>query len=96
MIFDGVQGEVPLTGWVPDYHLPEIILDRLTDGRFCATNRCYRAEATWIRPTGAGVTLIDAAEGKLLDCDAGAPECAAAATEISFWKSRIYDLIGLP
>ena len=96
LIFDGTAGEVPLTGWVPDYQLPEIILDRLTDGRFCATNRCYRAERYWIRSTGTGVTLVDSTNGQLLACDTGAAECAAAAPEIAFWKSRIYDLIGLP
>jgi hypothetical protein len=95
LVFDGLKGELPLTGWVADYHLPEVILDRLTDGRFCATNRCYRSEKYWIRPIGSGMTLVDAASGTLLKCDSNPQECSAAADEVSFWKSRTYDLMGL-
>jgi hypothetical protein len=95
MIFDGAAGEMPLTGLIPAYQLPEIIMEQLTSGRFCAENRCYRSVPTWLRPIGDELIVIDAASGQLQTCAAGRPECVAAQEEANYWKSRIYALIGL-
>jgi phosphoglycerol transferase MdoB-like AlkP superfamily enzyme len=95
MIFDGTAGEMPLTGWIPSYQVPEIIMEQVTKGRFCAENRCYRAEPTWIRPLGHELSIVHAAEGRLETCDAGGAECVAAENEASYWKSRVYALMGI-
>jgi phosphoglycerol transferase MdoB-like AlkP superfamily enzyme len=95
LIFDGQQGELPLTGWVPDYQIPEIILDKLTNGSFCRANKCYEDAAQSIRPTATGLTVIDAGTKQFDFCEEATPACAAAKQAADFWRLQIDRMTGL-
>ena len=83
-------------GRVPQYLIPEIVLDRLSDGAYCRENRCGYTRARVLRPF-AGAALLadrlgDAWQVCALDSPAG-EDCAAAARQSRYLQRKLFELI---
>jgi hypothetical protein len=84
-------------GRLPTYLLPEIILDRVSQGAYCRVNRCASRAARRLRPFRDYVLEVEAAgPGEqlcLLLSDHADPFCADAVARSRSWQRALFQLI---
>lgn len=96
LIIDGAHGIVPLRGRVPLYHLPGIVADLLTNGKYCEHNRCQHREGWAMRPLPERLILVDRQTGRIADCSTHTNEalCENAGRQSARFQSALITLIG--
>jgi hypothetical protein len=96
LIIDGARGVVPLRGPVPLYHLPGIVTDLLTNGKYCEQNRCQHREGSAMRPLPERLILIDRQSGEMTDCSTRTIDarCETAERQSTQFQSALITLIG--
>lgn len=91
------RGEMLPLGRLPQYLVPEVILDRLSDGAYCRTNRCgYRSERV-LRPYATSALLVERQGKDVAVCpNLDAPQngdCALAARQSRYLQKKVFELI---
>lgn len=76
---------------VPDYLIPEAILEAASDGEFCRNQACGLLQSTYYRSLGLDVLRVDSADGSAGFCAAGdaTPDCVEPAR----WLRQHYGLL---
>jgi Sulfatase len=88
-------GELLPLGRLPSYLIPYVVLDRLTDGKFCRRNGCARETPWRLRPFRDGA-LIVAAEGneeRLCTLDLRSGPCQGAIAHSLAWELQLLDMV---
>jgi len=78
---------------VPAYLLPELILDRLTNGEFCQANICRRNSPEIMRPLEEKVLVYDQTGKQVRECTGQTADCADAMAFTNQNKLRLLQLI---
>lgn len=94
VMLDG-EGSVPMELFaVPAYLVPEIILDKLTNGAFCRENTCRKDEPRILRTLVDKVLVYNRAGLQVGDCTEQAGDCTDALAFMNKNKLRLLHLIG--
>jgi hypothetical protein len=93
IVIDGRKGPLSLPAHVPTYHLPFIVADLLTEGRFCQTQDCPTEHDVAIRPLLGGVLRLPAGAAPELCPDELQNEpCRAAQIAADAYRLAAYSL----
>ena len=95
VVLDGDE-MLPL-GRVPQYLLPEILLDRLSRGAYCRQNRCAYTAPRVLRPFADAALIFDREGGDWRACaglaEARAEPCRTAAARSLYLQKKVFELV---
>lgn len=90
------RGELLALGRVPQYLLPEIVLDRLSDGIYCRDNRCGHRQDRVLRPFAASALVLDREGAGFRSCPLDGPvpaDCTAPVRQSRYLQKKVFDLL---
>jgi hypothetical protein len=81
---------------VPQYLVPEIVLDRLSDGAYCRENRCGHRQDKVLRPFASAALIADRQGESAQVCALDRPSgeaCALAARQSRYLQKKVFELM---